>query len=87
MGASGFSSFNSESPLTGNLSAAPGAGVSSVVAFTRVVRKHFAHTELVEICAAGALGTVASSERFKKDIAIMGQASEAILSLRPVTFH
>jgi hypothetical protein len=33
------------------------------------------------------LGTVASSERFKKDIAIMGQASEGILSLRPVTFH
>jgi hypothetical protein len=26
-------------------------------------------------------------ERFKKDIAIMGQASEGILSLRPVTFH
>ena len=26
-------------------------------------------------------------ERFKKDIAIMGQASEGILSLRPVRFH
>src|SRR5262249_27754186 len=33
------------------------------------------------------LGTFASSERFKKDIAIMGQASEGILALRPVTFH
>jgi hypothetical protein len=42
---------------------------------------------LVEICAAGALGTVASSERFKKDIVTMEKASEAILSLRPVTFH
>jgi len=30
---------------------------------------------------------VASSERFKKDIATMASASEAILSLRPVTFH
>jgi hypothetical protein len=30
---------------------------------------------------------VASSERFKKDIANMEKASEAILSLRPVTFH
>jgi hypothetical protein len=35
----------------------------------------------------GHLGTVASSERFKTGIATMGKASEAILSLRPVTFH
>src|SRR5262249_1826173 len=41
----------------------------------------------VVIDTAGQLGTVASSERFKKDIAIIGQASEGILSLRPVTFH
>jgi hypothetical protein len=41
----------------------------------------------VVIDEAGQLGTVASSERFKKDIAIMGQASDGILSLRPVTFH
>ncbi len=37
--------------------------------------------------ADGQLGTVVSSERFKKDIATMEKASEAILSLRPVTFH
>ena len=30
---------------------------------------------------------VASSERFKKDISTMEKASEAVLSLRPVTFH
>src|SRR5262245_37610451 len=41
----------------------------------------------VVIDGAGQLGTVVSSERFKKDIAIMGQASEGILALRPVTFH
>jgi len=35
----------------------------------------------------GQLGTVASSKRFKKDVANMGKASEAIMSLRPVTFH
>ena len=35
----------------------------------------------------GQLGTVASSERFKKDIATMEKASEVILALRPVTFH
>src|SRR4051812_47043871 len=33
------------------------------------------------------LGTAASSERFKKDIAAMETASETIMSLRPVTFH
>ncbi|MFL6501629.1 MAG: tail fiber domain-containing protein, partial [Candidatus Udaeobacter sp.] len=32
-------------------------------------------------------GTAASSERFKKDIATMEKASQAIPSLRPVTFH
>src|SRR5439155_15374679 len=31
--------------------------------------------------------TVVSSERFKQDIATMDDASEAILSFRPVTFH
>jgi Chaperone of endosialidase len=35
----------------------------------------------------GQLGTLSSSERFKKDIAAMEKTSEAILSLRPVTFH
>jgi hypothetical protein len=35
----------------------------------------------------GQLATIASSERFKKDIATMDKASEAIMSLRPVTFH
>jgi hypothetical protein len=41
----------------------------------------------VVVSADGQLGTVASSERFKKDIATMQKASEAVLSLRPVTFH
>ena len=35
----------------------------------------------------GQLGTVASSERFKKDIVSMQKTSDAILALRPVTFH
>jgi hypothetical protein len=35
----------------------------------------------------GQLGTIASSERFKKDIASMDKTSEALLLLRPVTFH
>jgi Chaperone of endosialidase len=44
-------------------------------------------TAAVIVSDEGQLGTVASSERFKKDIAAMDKASEAILSLRPVTFH
>ena len=35
----------------------------------------------------GQLGTSNSSRRFKKDIKPMDQASEAILALKPVTFH
>ena len=46
-----------------------------------------ATTAPVVVSADGQLGTVASSERFKKDVATMQKASEAILSLRPVTFH
>ena len=44
-------------------------------------------TAPVVISDGGQLGTVASSERFKKDIAAMDKTSESILSLRPVSFH
>jgi len=37
--------------------------------------------------ATGQLGGLTSSARFKKDIEPMAQASEAIYSLKPVTFH
>jgi hypothetical protein len=46
-----------------------------------------AMTASVIVSADGQLGTIASSKRFKKDITTMEKASEAILSLRPVTFH
>jgi hypothetical protein len=41
----------------------------------------------VFIDSAGQLGTLSSSERFKDHIKPMDKTSEAILSLRPVTFH
>ena len=44
-------------------------------------------TAPVIVSDSGQLGTVVSSERFKKDIAAMEKASEAILALRPVIFH
>jgi len=39
------------------------------------------------IDSADQLGTVSSSRRFKKGIKLMDSASEAILALKPVTFH
>jgi hypothetical protein len=45
------------------------------------------NTAPVVISEDGQLGIVPSSKRFKKDIATMKEASGAILSLRPVTFH
>src|SRR5882724_2960829 len=41
----------------------------------------------VFVAANGKLGTVTSSRRFKKDIADMNAASDALLALRPVTFR
>ena len=41
----------------------------------------------VVVDSAGQLGTVSSSERFKKEIKPMDKASEAVLALKPVTFH
>jgi Chaperone of endosialidase len=44
-------------------------------------------TAPVIVSDTGQLGTIASSERFKKDIATMDKTSENVLLLRPVTFH
>jgi predicted ribosome quality control (RQC) complex YloA/Tae2 family protein len=41
----------------------------------------------VLIDSNGQLGTMSSSRRFKKEIKPMDKASEAILALKPVTFH
>ena len=41
----------------------------------------------VVIDSNGQLGTMSSSARFKKDIKPMDKASEAVLALKPVTFH
>ena len=66
-----------------------GADVSNTTWINNVfgVTTQSGTTAPVVISDGGQLGTVASSERFKKDIATMEKTSEAILSLRPVTFH
>ena len=45
------------------------------------------NTAPVVVSDNGQLGILASSKRFKKDIASMDKSSENILSLKPVTFH
>src|SRR5205823_8655219 len=47
----------------------------------------FANAVPVLIDSAGHLGTASSSCRFKNEIKPMDKASEAILALKPVTFH
>jgi hypothetical protein len=41
----------------------------------------------VVVASNGKLGTNPSSRQFKDEIKPMGKASEAILALKPVTFH
>jgi len=41
----------------------------------------------VIVSGDGQMGTTSSSRRFKKEIKPMDQTSEAILALKPVTFH
>ena len=67
----------------------PGADVSNTTWIGNVygVTTQNGATAPVIVSADGQLGTVVSSERFKKDIATMDKASEGIISLRPVTFH
>jgi uncharacterized coiled-coil protein SlyX len=65
------------------------ADVSNTIWINNVysVTTQNATTAPVIVSADNQLGTLAFSERFKKDIATMEQVSRAILSLRPVTFH
>jgi hypothetical protein len=41
----------------------------------------------VYVTSSGQLGTLTSSARFKQNIRSMGEASDALLSLRPVSFR
>jgi hypothetical protein len=53
----------------------------------RDVTTQFADAIPVVIDSSDQLGTMSSSRRFKQDIKSMDKASEAILALKPVTFH
>jgi Chaperone of endosialidase len=66
-----------------------GANVSNSTWISNVwgVTTQSGNTAPVVVSDGGQLGVVASSERFKKDIAGMKDASSVLLALRPVTFH
>ncbi len=71
-----------------------GAGVaganvenSCFIGNIRNVQTQNADAIAVLIDSAGQLGTMSSSRRFKGDIKPMDKTSEAILALKPVTFH
>ena len=67
----------------------PGADVSDTcfIGNIRDVQTQNADAMPVLVDSAGQLGTASSSWRFKKEIKPMDRASEAILALKPVTFH
>ncbi len=67
----------------------PGAEVndSCFIGNIRGVTTDLNDAVAVLIDSAGQLGTMSSSQRFKKDIKPMETTSDSILSLKPVTFH
>ena len=84
-----YAGFNVTDALNVICIGSPGGNVTSSAWIGNVygVTTQSGATAPVVVSDGGQLGTVASSERFKKDIASMQNTSEVILSLRPVTFH
>jgi hypothetical protein len=64
-----------------------GSQTRTFIAGIRGVTTGNADAVNVVVDSAGQLGTLSSSRRFKKDIESMDKISEAILALKPVTFH
>jgi Chaperone of endosialidase len=60
---------------------------ATFIAGVRGVTTRNANAVPVVIDSAGQIGTISSSQRFKDHIAPMGEVSEALLALKPVTFH
>jgi Chaperone of endosialidase len=67
----------------------PGANVDNICFIGNIfgVTTQNADAIAVLVDSDGQLGTASSSKRFKKEIKPMDKASEAILALKPVTFH
>jgi len=67
----------------------PGADVSNACFIGNIRGVQTVNTNAIPVLidSDGQLGTLSSSRRFKKEIKPMNSASEAILALKPVTFH
>ena len=81
IGSLGGASEEGDTIRIGNLQGA------TFIAGIREVTTGIADAMPVVIDSAGQLGTASSSERFKNEIKPMNKTSEAILALKPVTFH
>jgi Chaperone of endosialidase len=62
-------------------------GNSCFIGNIRGVTTSISNAIPVVIDSAGQLGTMSSSRQYKKEVKPMDKASEAILALKPVTFH
>jgi hypothetical protein len=71
----------------GHAVAGANVGGTCFIGNIRGVTTQNANALPVVIDRAGQLGTISSSQRFKRDIKPINKTSEAILSLNPVTFH
>ena len=63
------------------------AGTQTAIYVAGIVGTHLPMSTPVFVNAHGQLSTTPSSQRFKADIKPMDKASEAVLALKPVTFH
>jgi trimeric autotransporter adhesin len=86
----GFNAGNSLTTGSGNVCIGSGVlGVANESNTTRIrnVYASAASGRAVYVNADNKIGTLVSSRRFKEQIEPMDKASEAILALKPVTFH
>ena len=65
----------------------PSVHTATYIAGIRGITTGNANALAVVIDSAGQLGTISSSARFKKEIKPIGDASESLLQLKPVTFY
>ena len=80
------------SNITGNGNVDIGAGVAGFAGESNTTRiknvySTVASARAVYVSSNNKLGTVVSSQRFKEEVMPMDKASEALLSLKPVTFR
>jgi hypothetical protein len=79
--------FDALGSTNGNENTAVGDAELTFNTFVAGIAGHSLIGSQVVVTAAGQLGIVASSARFQRDIQAMGEVSQGLLQLRPVTFR